>query len=155
MKSSISNSHKKKRIEDLTYDDDIVVWDFDNGCFTTAKALWLMKKHTTTSYNVLTFSDGTVLKTVGQHRIFNKELGKFTYPMTDETPIGTTTFNANGEEVTLVSKERKDEYVEYYNLITKYHMNAFANGILTSCRFSNLYKIEKALKKIQRFIYII
>lgn len=132
----------KKRIEDLTYDDDIVVWDFDNGCFTTAKALWLMKKHTTTSYNVLTFSDGTVLKTVGQHRIFNKELGKFTYPMTDETPIGTTTFNANGEEVTLVSKERKTEYVEYYNLITKYHMNAFANGILTSCRFSNLYKIE-------------
>ena len=133
---------KKKKIEDLTYDDDLVVWDFDNGCFTTTKPLWLQKKRETTSYNLLKFSDGTELKTVRQHRIFNKELGKFTYPMTDETPIGTTTFTDEGKETTLISKEVITESVDYYNVISYYHMNVFAEGILTSCRFSNLYEIK-------------
>ena len=66
----------------------------------------------------------------------------FTYPMTDDTPIGTTTFNDKGEYITLVSKEIINEEVEYYNIITDYHINLFANSILTSCRLSNLYPIE-------------
>ena len=133
---------RKKRIEDLTYDDNLVVWNFDEGKFDTAKPLWLMKEHKTICYNLLKFSDGSELKTIEQHRIFNKELGKFTYPMTEETPIGTTTFNINGEEVKLISKEVITEPVEYYNLISYYHMNVFAEGILTSCRFNNLYEIK-------------
>ena len=44
--------------------------------------------------------------------------------------------------VKLVSKEKVSQMVEFYNLISYYHMNAFANGILTSCRFNNLYNIE-------------
>ena len=39
-----------------------------------------MKQKTALDYNKLVFSDGSVLKTVGQHRILNKEQGKFTYP---------------------------------------------------------------------------
>lgn len=133
---------KKKKIEDLNYNDKLLVWDFDHGCFTTARPLWLKKKEEAEEYNLLKFSDGSELKTIKQHRIFNKELGKFTYPMTDETPIGTTTFTEDGKEVKLVSKEVIKEHVAFYNVITYYHMNAFANGILTSCRLSNLYKIK-------------
>ena len=133
---------KKKKIEDLTYDDDLVVWDFDNACFTTSKPIWLMKKQYADEYNELTFSNGAVLKTVREHRIFNKELGKFTYPMGEETKIGTTTFTESGEEVQLVNRRVVDEKVEYYNVITNYHINAFAEGILTSCRLSNLYDIK-------------
>ena len=133
---------KRKKIEDLTYDDDLVVWDFDNACFTTTKPLWLKEKEYADEYNVLTFSDGSTLKTIRQHRIFNKDLGKFTYPMSDETPLGTTTFNVDGKEVTLVSKEVVEEKVPYYNVISNYHMNVFAEGILTSCRLSNLYEIK-------------
>lgn len=133
---------KKKKIEDLNYNDKLLVWDFDHGCFTTARPLWLKKKEEAEEYNLLKFSDGSELKTIKQHRIFNKKLGKFTYPMTDETPIGTTTFKEDGKEVKLVSKEVIKEHVAFYNVITYYHMNAFANGILTSCRLSNLYKIK-------------
>ena len=133
---------KKKKIEDLNYNDKLLVWDFDHGCFTTARPLWLKKKEEAEEYNLLKFSDGSELKTIKQHRIFNKELGKFTYPMTEETPIGTTTFTEDGKEVKLVSKEVIKEHVAFYNVITYYHMNAFANGILTSCRLSNLYKIK-------------
>lgn len=132
----------KKKVEDLSYEDDLLVWDFDNGCMASAKPLWLQKEQKADRYNLFKFSDGNILKTVNQHRIFNAEKGAFTYPMTDQTPIGTTTLNDKGEKVKLVSKEIIDEKVTYYNIITKYHMNAFTGGILTSCRLSNLYPIK-------------
>lgn len=131
----------KKAIENIVYTDILMVWDFDNGLFSEAAPLWIKKVETTTQYNLLTFSDGTRLKTINQHRIFNKERGMFTYPMTADTPIGTTTFNAEGEEVKLTSKEIVVEEVEYYNIITSRHMNLFANSILTSCRYNNIYPI--------------
>jgi len=34
-----------------------------------------------------------------------------------------------------------NEQVRYYNVITSHHMNLFANGILTSCRYNNIYPI--------------
>ena len=132
---------RQKKIEDLNFSDEILVWDFDNGRMASAKALWIMQARVTDKYNLLTFSDGTQLKTINQHRIFNKDLGKFTYPMTDDTPLGTTTLLSDGREVQLVDKKVVYEPVEYYNLITEYHFNCFANGVLTSNRFNNLYPI--------------
>jgi hypothetical protein len=131
----------KKTIENILYTDILMVWDFDNGLFSEAQPLWIKKVETTTQYNLLKFSDGSILKTINQHRIFNKEKGMFTYPMTEDTPIGTTTFNADGNEVTLTSKEIVVEEVDYYNIITSRHMNLFANSILTSCRYNNIYPI--------------
>ena len=61
--------------------------------------------------------------------------------MTDATPVGTHTFNVNQEEPTLVSKEVVEEPVEFYNILTARHINAFANGILTSGRYNNVYPI--------------
>lgn len=66
----------------------------------------------------------------------------FTYPMSDDTPIGTTTFNSKGEYVKLVSKEVIEKPIDYYNVMTEYHINLFANDILTSCRLSNMYKVK-------------
>ena len=131
-----------KTIENITYNDNLLVWDFDKAQFATAKPLWIQKTKIAQSYNLLKFDNGAELKTIHQHRIMNKEMGKFTYPMTDETPIGTTTFTDDGIEAKLISKEVVEEQVAYYNIITDYHMNLFANGILTSCRLSNLYPIK-------------
>jgi len=130
-----------KKIEDIEYTDLLSVWNFDDGRFDTACPLWIKKAERTDRYNLLRFSDGTTLKTINQHRIFNKEVGAFTYPMTDDTPIGTTTFNISGEEVRLVDKRVVHESVNYYNVITHGHMNLFADGILTSCRYNNIYPI--------------
>ena len=131
-----------KRADEITYDDELLVWDFDNGCFAKSKPLWLKIAQTAPQYNYLRFSDGSVLKTISQHRIFNREAGKFTYPMTDETPIGTHTLNAKGEWVTLEEKKVIQEEVTYYNIITDYHLNCFTGNILTSCRLNNLYPIK-------------
>ena len=131
-----------KNVEDICFEDDLMVWDFDNGCMSSSKAIYIQKPEIAHEYNKLVFSNGAVLKTINQHRIFNKELGKYTYPMTDDTPIGTTTLLDDGTEVTLVSKEVVHEPVEYYNIITNYHFNCFASGISTSCRLNNMYPIK-------------
>ena len=131
-----------KAVQDIDFNDELKVWDFDNGCLASAKPLWIQEEEIADKYNLLTFSDGRTLKTVYQHRIFNKEAGKYTYPMTDDTPIGTTTLLDDGSEVTLVKKEIIERPVKYYNIITEYHFNLFANGISTSNRFSNMYPIK-------------
>lgn len=135
-----------KNAEDITYDDELLVWNFDEGKFDTAKPIWIKEKGVTTKYLESTYSDGTILKTTGRmpsaHRIFNKELNKFTSLGKDETPIGTTTFTSSGENVTLINIKYVNDTVNYYDIITDKHINLFTNTILTSCRLSNLYTIK-------------
>ena len=132
-----------KNIEDIEYTDNLLVWDFDNGEFATAKPLWIKKVQKAEEYNHIIFEDGTELNTVADHRVFNMELQKFTYTMNEEdTPIGTKVFKEDGTVTKLIGREVVKKEVEYYNIITDYHMNLFANGILTSLRLNNLYKIE-------------
>ena len=132
----------RKPVEELLYSDKLRVWDFDTGSFAVAQPLWIKQKQTTDRYNRLVFSDGTVLRTIGNHRCLNKQAGAFTNFMTDETPVGTITVTDSGAEVTLVAQEVVEESVDYYNVITAQHCNLYADGILTSCRMNNLYPIS-------------
>ena len=137
-----------KAIEDITYDDELLVWNFYDGKFDTAKPTWIKVEETAPRYNLVKFSDGREFGTVGDggkkgyHRVFNKEAGAFTHIGTNATPIGTTTFADDGTNPTIVSEEIIEKPVKYYNIITDKHYNIFANGILTSCRLSNMYHIE-------------
>jgi hypothetical protein len=131
----------RKAIEDITYTDKMLSWDFDRGCYAETTAVWIKRGETGSQYNLLTFSDGTTLRTFDQHRIFNKQAGAFTYPMTTATPIGTVTVNEHGQEITLTNKQVIVDTIEYYNVITDHHMNLFSDSVLTSCRFNNIYPI--------------
>ena len=130
-----------KAIENIVYGDSLLVWDFDRGRFTASEPLWIMQATSVDSYNALTFDDGVTLNTVGQHRIFNQQAGAFTYPLTDHTPLGTTSFNQYGREITLLDNRVVQAPMNAYNIITDYHLNLFANGVLTSNSFNNLYPI--------------
>jgi hypothetical protein len=147
-----------RAIEDIAHGELIRVWNFDLGEFSEATPIWIKAAEETTGHDVYTFSDGTKLRTVGHH-VFNKEAGAFTKLKLAETPVGTTTFNEQGLEVTLVSKQRVIAPTRYYNVWTQYHLNLFADGILTSNRFNNTYPIvdmkfvkdDKALRDISEF----
>jgi hypothetical protein len=131
-----------KAIESITMSDSLKVWDFDNSVATSAIPLWIKQKQSTIQYNLIKFSDGSELKTIGQHRIFNKQAGAFTYPMTDATPVGTVTVNSVGQEVTVTEKRVVYDRVNYYNVVTAGgYMNLYANTILTSMRYNNIYPI--------------
>jgi hypothetical protein len=130
-----------KAIEDIVYTDKLLSWDFDRGCYAETTALWIKRSETGSQYNLLTFSDGTTLRTFDQHRIFNKQAGAFTYPMTAATPVGTVTVNEHGQEITLTRKQVIRDTIDYYNVITDHHMNLFSDSVLTSCRFNNIYPV--------------
>lgn len=138
-----------KTIEDITYNDELLVWNFYEGKFDKAKPTWIKVEQVAPRYNLVKFSNGTEVGFVGAgdekgyHRIFNKEKGAFTYTGNlKETPNGTTTFAEDSTFPTLVSQEIVNKEVKFYNVITDKHYNLFANGILTSCKLSNKYRIE-------------
>lgn len=138
----------KKPVEDITYDDELLVWNFYKGCFDKAKPRWIKIAQTASVYNKLTFDNGATLGLVGEggtqgyHRIFNEQARLFTHTGVPETPVGTITFAEDCTKPTLVKQELVHEEVEFYNVITETHFNLFANGILTSCKNSNKYYIE-------------
>jgi len=87
-----------KKIEDLTYDDVLKVWDFDEGQLGSAKVCWLTRSGLTSNhYYQLTFDNGTVLKTTGinsNHRIFSVDQSKFTNVC--DTKAGDKLFSIDG-----------------------------------------------------------
>ena len=145
-KITMSNG-SRVNIEDISYEDNLLVWNFDDGVFDSAKPLWIMKPVKTPSVNII-FSDGSKLGISGYlghdggHRIFNLDKGEFTYAIPNEhTPIGSRTFNDKGEIVEIVGKE-EGEFSEIYNIVTERHMNIFSEGTLTSRRLNNIYPIS-------------
>lgn len=137
-----------KPIEDIAYDDELLVWNFYDGKFDKAKSCWVTKPQVAHEYNLCKFSNGAEIGFVGQgrdigyHRIYNEELKSFTHTGVKETPIGTHTFAQDGSKPTLVEQHIVNKQVRFYNVGTEKHINIFTNGILTSARISNKYAIK-------------
>lgn len=144
---TLANGEKKK-IENITYDDKLLVWNFYKGDFDSAKPSWIKVEQTADEYNLCEFSNGAKVgfvgpgKDIGYHRIYNDEAKAFTHTGVNDTPIGTHTFAEDNTTPKLVSQEVVKKSVKFYNVITDTHYNLFANGVLTSCRLSNKYAIE-------------
>ena len=136
----------RKKLKDISYKDKLLVWNFDKGCFDLATPLFITKPQTTTRYTMVWFSNGSSLRLVGaddtrRHRVFCLETGKFEY-VGNGAKVGMTTYNDKGEFVKITKIEFINEKIEFMNIITNEHFNCFANGILTSCKLSNMYPIK-------------
>jgi hypothetical protein len=130
-----------KKIEDITYDDEILCWDFDNGKYSSAKPFWIKKAQKNTFYWINKFESGKEIKTTGTvagHRFFDIDKGKFLY---NTECVGNLCYTKDGPDRLLEAKYVEGE-CEFYNIYTNYHMNLFANGILTGFRYNNLYPIK-------------
>ena len=133
--------NSQKFIQDITYGDELLVWNFDEGKYDKAKPVWIKKEQKTTWYYKLTFSDGNTLCVTGAypnaHSLYSVDDNKFVHA---NKLIGKRIYTLNGIK-TLVNCEEIHEVIEFYNIITNYHMNLFANNILTSTSLNNLYPI--------------
>ena len=131
----------QKKVEDINYNDKVLTYDFDKGEFTQGDIFWIAKENVATEYWKITLSDGTELKLVGSngksHRLFSVDNSKFLYPQDFTGKV----FKENKEMPTIVSCEKINEKVKYYNFLNT-HLNCFANGVMAGCRFSNIYPIE-------------
>lgn len=140
-----------KKIEDITYNDLLLVWNYETGTYTYEYPIWIEQGKTTNHYQKTTFSDGTVLKTVGQHGVFSKDLNQFVSVHDSENfKVGTeiAKLNANNEieYVKVVSIETIDEPVEYYHVVSTRYYDIIANNVITTdgtVILSNLYDFGK------------
>lgn len=133
-----------KNVEDVGYDDDLLVWDFDKGEFGSAKPSWIKKAQTGDYYFRNRYASGRELLATGRsdtgwaHRHFDLERGKF---LNTPSTVGDHIYTLDGAD-RHVASELVEKPCEYYNILTARHFNLFANGVLTSCRLNNFRKIE-------------
>ena len=149
----------EKNIEDINYNDELLVWNFDEGRLGSAKPFWIKKKQTAPYLWNIKFDDGTSIKACGPkgHEFFSVDKQDFVYG--DEL-AGHTVLKHDGGTAKCVSSSLVKEEVDMYNLMTDKHINCFANGVLAGCSLcKNLYRIEnlkfvkeqKVLRKYDEF----
>ena len=130
-----------KNIEDITYDDELIVWDFHKGKLATAKPVWILDGGKCSFYYKVILSDGTEMKLCGPvgHRLFNITKQQMLYCV---DCVGDEVYKADGSIVTVLSCEKVQETVNYYNLTTEKYLDCFAEGVLTGSRLNNMYHIS-------------
>ena len=142
---------RRKRAKNVKFKDKLLVWNFDKGCFDFANPLFIQRTEYADEYTEIKFSDGSKLNIIADHAVFNAEDKYFRPIVSNErygSPVGTKVMKYDGSIVTIVSKKTIHKKIAYTNIITKYHMNCFTNGILTSTPFNNMYRIDENMKYI-------
>ena len=127
----------KKRADQITYEDQLLVWDFYNGEYTVSVPSAIYN-HGDQAYKVtnLKFSDGTVVKMIAEHEFFDVEANSFVYICEDnvQTFVGREFLKTDGssfKSVTLMGYEYTEEYTGCYTILTAMHYNCFGEGMLS------------------------
>ena len=136
-----------KNVEDITYNDELLVWNFYDGKLDKAKPVWIMTERVANRYKKVTLNDGTILRLVGDgekcHRVYDVDEQKFRYA---NECVGHKVYKQDGNIATIVSCEVIEEQVKYYNLTTEKYLDCFAEGVLTGSRLNNMYHISEGMK---------
>ena len=145
----------QKAIENVTYQDKILAWDFFAGDY-SEQGIAILVNHGTDTYKVVTlnFSDETALKIIGDHGIFDIDLNEFVYldaynyadyvghNFVKVAESGYTTVALESAAVTV-------EEVAAYSITSAGTSNAFAEGLLTVAppkEFYNWIEMSDTLK---------
>ena len=127
----------QKRIDELTFDDELLVWDFFKGEYTTSK-LSLLINDGEKEYEVITlnFDDGSELRIIYEHGLFGIKENDYVLINKENVAdyIGHSFIKNNGmenAEVVLESYEITKENIGCYTILTAQYNNCIANGLLT------------------------
>ena len=141
---------KYKNIENITYNDLLSVWSYDSGSLTYEYPIWIEKESKTNGYQMTTFSDGSVLKTLNYHGIFSVTHNEFiSVDDYDKFKVGTKVYkveNGKLKEVTIKKIETIYEEVNYYHVVSTRYYNIIADDFITTdgtVILSNLYGFDK------------
>lgn len=131
----------QKKVEDLTGDEELLVWNLFTGQYDVTPILFIdhdpMAFYETISLN---FSDGTVVKVMGEHGFWDITLNQYVY--LDENAnqyighwFNKHVFNENGQmtwtKVQLVNVDISTEYTTTWSPVTYGHLCYYVNGMLS------------------------
>lgn len=128
-------------VEELTGDEMLLVWNLFTGSFDVAPILFVDSEEAK-DYEViiLTFSDGTTLKIVDEHALWNFDLNRYVYLREDaEKYVGNWFYKQytdengclNYKRVKLVDVHIEIEFTRTYSPVTYKHLCFYANGMLS------------------------
>jgi len=127
-----------KRIDELTYDDKLLVWDFYNGEYTVVPPM-IIDDHGYGENTVikLTFDDGTEVKAVNLHQFFDADLNKLVNidgdSVSEYLNHSFVKRDADGyKTVKLVDYEISEEYVKAYGVLSAVHYNILVNDMISA-----------------------
>ena len=127
----------QKRIEQITYEDQLLVWDFDKGEYTYANSS-IIENHGYDMNDIiqLTFEDGTTIKVVNAHGFFDADLNKWVdinaTNATDYIGHAFTQVDGNGyKTVKLASVATSVEYVEAWSVLSAGYYNCVLEGMFS------------------------
>lgn len=131
----------QKAVEDLTGNEELLVWNMFTGDFDSAPVLFIDSDEQRFYQIVnLYFSDGTSVKVIGEHAFWNKDLNEYVFLRTDaDQYIGDAfvkqTINENGEmvssEAILTDVVVTTEYTTAWSPVTYGHLCYYVNGMLS------------------------
>lgn len=126
-----------KRIQDVTYDDELASWDFWEGKVIRTKPAWISVPILSGNFKRSVLSNGTVLKTAGEfgHRMYDASKGSFEY-----IHVGMRLLLQDKGRVSVVTHETVEEPCMVYNIVAGGgHINFFVGEtpVLSSCRWNN------------------
>ena len=149
---------KEKNVEDIEYTDLLKVWSYEKGNITYEYPIWIEKSSTSNEYQKTTFSDGSVLKTVGLHQVFSLDENKFVNIIEDGKLIkeGTSVAKIVNDKIVpikVTKVETINEKVTYYYVASSIYYNVISNDILTTSdqivpgvTLSNMYGFDNNIK---------
>ena len=142
-----------KNVEDITYDDLLMVWSYDTGTLTREYPIWIEKEKKTKEYTKITFSDNSEIKIVGSHAFFSEDLHRFvSADNSEEFHIGTNIAkveNNNLKTVQVTKIETIKEEVNFYFVASTRYWNIISDDFVTTDAFTditNLYEFNDQMK---------
>lgn len=141
-----------KAIENITYDDLLAVWNYETGQLDAEYPIWIEQEHQTVSYRKIQFSDGSELKTVMNHGVFDVDKNLFVSVADPDFAPGSEVYKVVDGKLRTVRVESVaiiHEMVEYYHVVSARFYNVIANGFVTTdgtVALSNLYGFDAGLR---------
>ena len=127
----------QKRIDQVTYEDQLLVWNFYTGKYDVAPASIVMN-HGYGNYTIVTlkFDDGTEVNTINGHGFFDTATNQYVILGEDNVAdhIGHAFVKVDGDgysTVKLVDYSIKTEYTESWSVLTAEHYNCILENLWT------------------------
>lgn len=124
-----------KRIDEVTYSDYLLVWDFFKGEYAVVPAAIIFDHgYDNNTVIALNFSDGTTVKVVNLHQFYDADLNKFVTIDAASVAqyVGHSFAKQGGKTVELVGYTVSQEYVEAFGIISAVHYNIFVEGMFST-----------------------
>ena len=152
-KVKLANGREKK-IEDIGYNDLLLVWSYEKGRVVEEYPLWIEKGKQADHYTRITFSDSSTINIFHDHAFFSSDENKFINVLdTNSFHVGTHILKLSKtnelKEVTVEKIEEIEEEKNYYFVASTRYYNIISDDFITTDAYTditNLYPFNDQIK---------